>query len=95
MGDLTPEALVADIKDLVTLPEVALRIARMVDDPDSSAGDIGREIGNVGGLHAPLFVLVDAAALEAPLAFFCFFPPSSDVAGTSWIALAGTAAEST
>src|SRR6202011_4960657 len=28
---LTPHGLVAGIKDLVTLPEVALRIARMVD----------------------------------------------------------------
>ena len=39
--DLTPEGLVANINDLATLPEVALRIARMVEDPNSSSADIG------------------------------------------------------
>ena len=34
-------------KDLVTLPDVAMRIARMVNDPTASASDIGREIGRV------------------------------------------------
>ena len=40
---LTPQQLVANITTLATLPEVAMRIARMVDDPKSSAADIGRE----------------------------------------------------
>ncbi len=52
--DWTPETLVANIQDLVTLPEVALRIASMVDDPTSSAADIGREICNDAALTARL-----------------------------------------
>jgi HD-like signal output (HDOD) protein len=52
--DWTPEALVANIEDLVTLPEVALRIASMVDDPTSSAAAIGREISNDAALTARL-----------------------------------------
>ncbi len=52
--DWTPETLVANIQDLVTLPEVALRIASMVNDPTSSAADIGREICNDAALTARL-----------------------------------------
>jgi HD-like signal output (HDOD) protein len=44
--DLSAQGLAAGLKDLVTLPDVAMRIARMVDDPGSSATDIGREISN-------------------------------------------------
>lgn len=51
---MTPETLVANIKDLVTLPEVALRISRMVSDPTSSANDIGREISNDPALTSRL-----------------------------------------
>jgi HD-like signal output (HDOD) protein len=51
---LTPESLVATIKDLVTLPEVAMRITRMVNDPSSSAEDIAREISNDAALTARL-----------------------------------------
>jgi HD-like signal output (HDOD) protein len=60
--DLTPEGLVADIKDLATLPEVALRIANMVDDPASSATDIGREIGNDAALTARLLRIANSHA---------------------------------
>ena len=51
---LTPHGLVAGIKELATLPEVALRIARMVDDPTSSSADIGREISRDAALTARL-----------------------------------------
>jgi putative nucleotidyltransferase with HDIG domain len=60
--DLTPEGLVANIKDLVTLPEVALRIARMVDDPTSSANDIGREISLDAALTSRLLRIVNSPA---------------------------------
>ncbi len=53
-GDLTPQGLVATIKDLVTLPEVALRITRMVNDPAASATDIARAISNDAALTARL-----------------------------------------
>ena len=61
--DLTPEGLVANIKDLVTLPEVALRIASMVDDPTSSAADIGREISHDAALTARLLRVANSPAL--------------------------------
>ncbi len=60
--DLTPEGLVANIKDLVTLPEVALRIARMVDDPRSSANDVGREISLDAALTARVLRIVNSPA---------------------------------
>ena len=58
--EMTPQALVANIEDLVTLPEVALRIARMVDDPSSSASDIGREISNDAALTARLLRIANS-----------------------------------
>jgi HD-like signal output (HDOD) protein len=60
--ELSPEALVAGITDLVTLPEVALRIARMVDDPRSSAADIGREISQDAALTARLLRVANSPA---------------------------------
>jgi HD-like signal output (HDOD) protein len=59
---LTPQGLVAHIKDLVTLPEVALRIARMVEDPTSSANDIGREISRDAALTARLLRIANSPA---------------------------------
>jgi HD-like signal output (HDOD) protein len=59
---LTPQALVADIDNLATLPEVALRIARMVDDPKSSASDIGREISNDAALTGRLLRIANSPA---------------------------------
>jgi HD-like signal output (HDOD) protein len=60
--ELTAEGLVANIKDLVTLPEVALRIAGMVDDPTSSATDIGREISLDAALTARLLRIANSPA---------------------------------
>ena len=59
---LTPQALVADIDSLATLPEVALRISRMVDDPKSSATDIGREISNDAALTSRLLRVANSPA---------------------------------
>jgi HD-like signal output (HDOD) protein len=60
--ELTPDGLSAGIKDLVTLPDVAMRIARMVDDPSASASDIGREISNDAALTARLLRIANSAA---------------------------------
>lgn len=60
--ELTPEGLVADVDDLVTLPEVALRIASMVDDPTSTAMDIGREISNDAALTVRLLRIANSPA---------------------------------
>ena len=59
---LTPEQLVANINTLATLPEVAMRIARMVDDPKSSAADIGREISNDAALTGRLLRIANSPA---------------------------------
>ncbi|MGB6307715.1 MAG: HDOD domain-containing protein [Steroidobacteraceae bacterium] len=59
---LTPQGLVEHIKDLVTLPEVALRIAGMVDDPKSTSADIGREISNDAALTARLLRIANSPA---------------------------------
>jgi putative nucleotidyltransferase with HDIG domain len=58
--DLTPQGLVENIEDLVTLPEVALRIARMVEDPTSSATDIGREISHDAALTVRLLRIANS-----------------------------------
>lgn len=60
--DLTPEGLIAGIQDLVTLPEVALRIVRMVEDPTSSATDIGHEISNDAALTTRLLRVANSPA---------------------------------
>jgi HD-like signal output (HDOD) protein len=59
---MTPQSLVAHIDKLATLPEVALRIARMVDDPNSSASDIGREIANDAALTGRLLRIANSPA---------------------------------
>jgi HD-like signal output (HDOD) protein len=58
---LTPQGLVDSIED--ALPEVALRIARMVEDPSSSATDIGREISHDAALTARLLRIANSPAL--------------------------------
>jgi HD-like signal output (HDOD) protein len=62
-ASLTAQGLVDSIEDLVTLPEVALRIARMVEDPSSSATDIGREISHDAALTARLLRIANSPAL--------------------------------
>ncbi len=58
--ELTPQGLIENIEDLVTLPEVALRIARMVDDPTASATDMGREISHDAALTARLLRIANS-----------------------------------
>lgn len=60
--DLTPDSLVADIKNLATLPEVALRIAQLAEDPGSSAADIGREISRDPALTLRLLRVANSPA---------------------------------
>lgn len=59
---MTPQELVANIDSLATLPEVALRIARLVEDPKSSAKDIGREIANDAALTGRLLRIANSPA---------------------------------
>lgn len=54
------QALVKDVSDLVSLPEVAIRINEIVDDPNSSAEDIGKIIAHDPGLAARLLKIANS-----------------------------------
>lgn len=56
----TPEALVADVRGLISLPEIAIQINRMVDDPQSSANDIGELISRDPSLTARLLRIANS-----------------------------------
>ncbi len=43
---LTPEQLIDDIGELVSLPEACIRINEMVDDPDCSTEEIGKVVSS-------------------------------------------------
>ena len=58
---LDPETLVIDVATLVSLPEVVLRINALVDDPKSSAEDIGRVVAQDAALTARLLTLANSA----------------------------------
>ena len=56
-----PERLVADVATLVSLPEVVVRINALVDDPQSSAADIGRVVSQDAALTARLLTIANSA----------------------------------
>lgn len=58
---LAPELIVRDVAGLVSLPEVVIRINELVDDPGSSAEDIGRAVSRDAGLTAQLLRLANSA----------------------------------
>lgn len=66
MVDWTPQGLVDTTKDLVTLPEVALRIAQVIQDPKSSSNDISREIALDAALTARLLRVANSPACGHP-----------------------------
>jgi HD-like signal output (HDOD) protein len=58
---MTPDTLVGDVAALVSLPEVVVRINALVDDPKSSAEDIGRAVAQDAALTARLLTLANSA----------------------------------
>jgi len=60
--DVTAQGLAASVRELVTLPEVALRVARMVEDPDASAADIGRVISQDAALASRVLRVANSPA---------------------------------
>jgi HD-like signal output (HDOD) protein len=58
---MDPEKLVGDMAALVSLPEVVVRINELVDDPTSSAEDIGRAVAQDAALTARLLTLANSA----------------------------------
>lgn len=56
----TPETLVADVRDLLSLPDVAIQINSMVDDPQYSAKDLGDVISRDPSLTARLLRIANS-----------------------------------
>ena len=57
---MTPQELVKDIGELVSMPGVAVRINTMVDDAQYSATDIGKVIGQDPGLTVRLLKIANS-----------------------------------
>lgn len=58
--NVTPFQLVQDVNNLVSMPEVLLSVNRMVDDPSSSAVDVGKVIAKDPGLTARLLKIANS-----------------------------------
>ena len=58
---MDPERLVGDLAGLVSLPEVVLRITALVDDPRTSAEDIGRAVQQDPALTARMLKVANGA----------------------------------
>lgn len=56
----TAKQLVADVSDLVSLPDVCVRVNEMVDDPNSSASDIGKVITQDPSMTARLLRIANS-----------------------------------
>ncbi len=65
-GQITPEAMVGGVVRLVSLPEVCLRVSEMLEDPLTTAKDLGKVIGRDTGLTARLLKIVNSAFYGFP-----------------------------
>lgn len=63
---MTPQELVADNIDLVSLPEVCMRVQSMADDPDCTAKELGKVVSQDIALTANLLKLVNSAYYGFP-----------------------------
>ena len=59
-AQITPESLVADVRDLVSLPEIAVQVNAMVEDPRTSAADIGEVISRDPSMTARLLRIANS-----------------------------------
>ncbi|MDD5249816.1 MAG: HDOD domain-containing protein [Rhodocyclaceae bacterium] len=64
----TASDLVKDIGGLVTLPDVYLRISRLIDDPDSSSADIAKAVGQDPAFTLRLLKVANSALYRFPSA---------------------------
>jgi len=65
---ISPDQLVRDISGIVTLPDVYLRINRLVENPDSSSADIARAASQDAAFTAKLLKLANSAHYGFPAA---------------------------
>jgi putative nucleotidyltransferase with HDIG domain len=63
---LTPEDLVKDISGLVTLPDVYLRINKLVEDPNSSTADIAKAVSQDASFTVKLLKMANSAIYNFP-----------------------------
>ncbi|PLX63066.1 HDOD domain-containing protein [Sedimenticola selenatireducens] len=63
---MTPRQLIREAGDLVSLPKVCVRINQLVDDPTSSAQEIGQVISQDTALTARLLKIVNSAFYGFP-----------------------------
>lgn len=62
----TPSDLVRDISGLVTLPDVYLRINRLIEDPNSSSSDIAKAVSQDASFTVKLLKLANSAMYNFP-----------------------------
>ncbi|WP_455221270.1 HDOD domain-containing protein [Kaarinaea lacus] len=58
--------LVQGVVGLISLPDVCVRVKEMVDDPESSAADIGKVVSKDAALTARLLRIVNSAFYQFP-----------------------------
>jgi HD-like signal output (HDOD) protein len=63
---MTAQSLAKEVKTLVSLPEVTLRLTQLLESPDSTNGVIGEVIVNDPALTARLLRLANSASSGAP-----------------------------
>ncbi len=63
---LAPRDLITENLELLSLPEIVVRINAMIDDPECSAVDIAEVIGQDAGLTARLLKLVNSPFYNFP-----------------------------
>jgi putative nucleotidyltransferase with HDIG domain len=59
-SQITPESLVADVRDLLSLPEIAVQVNAMVEDPRSTATELGEVINRDPSLTARLLRIANS-----------------------------------
>ena len=58
---VTPFQLVQEVQNLISMPEVLLRVNRLIDDPTSTSVDVGRVITQDPGLTARLLRIANSS----------------------------------
>lgn len=58
---VTPFQLVQEVQNLISMPEVLLRVNRLIDDPASTSADVGRVITQDPGLTARLLRIANSS----------------------------------
>ena len=66
MSTFTPDDLISDNLELVSLPEIVLRINEMVNDPNCSAADIAETISQDAALSVRLLKVVNSPFYNFP-----------------------------